>query len=181
MRIALPGSTPLRTSVRSFPVVAAVAASLLCSGADALSPVRITVAADGSGDFRTVQAAIDSLRTGNAQPVVIRIRPGQYKERIRLTPLHPQVTLAGDGPGAAEKTVLTYDLSAQSIGADGKPVGTSGSASVELQADDFTATDLTFENSAGPGKQVGQAVAVYRLAGHSLCQCGRCSDRQTAC
>jgi pectinesterase len=137
-----------------------VAASLLCSGADALSPVRITVAADGSGDFRTVQAAIDSLRTGNAQPVVIRIRPGQYKERIRLTPLHPQVTLAGDGPGAAEKTVLTYDLSAQSIGADGKPVGTSGSASVELQADDFTATDLTFENSAGPGKQVGQAVAV---------------------
>ncbi len=143
-----------------FLFAAAAAASLLCSGAQALPPRSITVAADGSGDFRTVQEAIDSLPTGNIQPAVIRIKPGRYKARVRLSPLHPKVTLAGDGPGAAEKTVLTFDLSAQSPGPDGKPVGTSGSASVELQADDFTATDLTFENSAGPGRQVGQAVAV---------------------
>jgi pectinesterase len=118
------------------------------------------VAADGTGDFRTVQAAIDSLPVDSTRPVVIRIKPGTYKGRIRLSPAHPQVTFAGDGPGAAEKTILTYDLSARSIGPGGKPVGTSGSASVELQADDFTATDISFENSAGPGKQVGQAVAV---------------------
>jgi pectinesterase len=141
-------------------IVAAGAGALLCGNAFALSPASITVAADGSGDFRTVQAAIDSIVPANTQPVLIRIRPGRYKERIRLSSLHPRVTLAGDGPGAAEKTILTYDLSARSIGPDGKVVGTTGSASVEIQAGDFTATDITFENSAGPGKQAGQAVAV---------------------
>jgi pectinesterase len=150
----------LRISARSVAVAAAAVGLLCCCGVEALPPTRITVAADGSGDFRTLQAAIDSLPTGSAQPAVIRIRPGRYKERIRLNPLHPKVTLAGDGPGAAEETVLTYDLSARSIGPDGKAVGTSGSSSVELQADDFTATDITFENSAGPGKLAGQAVAV---------------------
>ncbi|MES2464950.1 MAG: pectinesterase family protein [Armatimonadota bacterium] len=152
----------VRVNPALFCVVIAAGGLLCRSGAETLSPApsQITVAADGSGDFRTVQAAIDSLPPNSPQPAVIRIRPGRYKERIRLGPLHPHVTLAGDGPGAAKNTILTYDLSARSLGPDGKPVGTSGSASVELQADDFTAVDLTFENSAGPGKVAGQAVAV---------------------
>ena len=142
------------------PIVTTAAAALICgSGADAVSPRQITVARDGSGDFRSVQAAVDSLPM-MGEPVVIHIKPGIYKERIRLSIAHRHVTFAGDGPGSAEKTVLTDDVSARSIGLDGRPVGTSGSASVDLQADNFVATDLTFENSAGPGKQVGQAVAV---------------------
>lgn len=145
----------------TFRPVAATAGILFCCGGVGALPLNgITVAADGSGDFRTVQAAIDSLPTRGTLPVVIRIKPGTYKERLHLGPVSMPVTLAGEGPGAAEKTVLTYDLSARSTGADGKPVGTGGSASVDLQADDFTATDLSFENSAGSGKMVGQAVAV---------------------
>jgi len=57
----------------------------------------------------------------------------------------------------AEKTVLTYDLNANLIGKDGKPIGTFRTPSTVVDADDFTAENLTFENSAGP---VGQALAI---------------------
>jgi pectinesterase len=64
------------------------------------------------------------------------------------------VTLVGEDP---LRTVITYNLNANTVGLDGKPIGTFRTPSVVIDADDFTAENLTFENSAGP---VGQAVAV---------------------
>jgi pectinesterase len=46
------------------------------------------------------------------------------------------------------------------MGADGKPLGTFRTPSTTVDASDFTAENLTFENSAGPGRKVGQAVAI---------------------
>ena len=46
---------------------------------------RIVVAADGSGDFRTVQQAVDQIPDDNKQRVVIQIKPGVYKEQIRVS------------------------------------------------------------------------------------------------
>ena len=44
---------------------------------------NLLVAQDGSGQFRSVQAAIMSVPAGSAtSPVVIRIKPGTYKESI---------------------------------------------------------------------------------------------------
>jgi pectinesterase len=57
----------------------------------------------------------------------------------------------------AEKTVLTYNLNAKMVGPDGKPISTFRTPSTVIDADDFTAENLTFENSAGP---VGQALAL---------------------
>ena len=59
--------------------------------------------------------------------------------------------------GAGSRTVLTYDLRANLPGPDGKPIGTFRTASTVIDADDFTAENITFENTAGP---VGQAIAV---------------------
>jgi len=122
---------------------------------DAAAEHAIIVAADGSGKFRTVQAAVDSVPDRNHERAVIVIKPGVYKERITVSQRKPYITFRGE---EAEKTVLTFDCSANKTGPDGKPFGTSGSPSVFINADEFTAEDVTFENSSGQG--AGQAVAV---------------------
>ncbi|CAM4372045.1 pectinesterase family protein [Paenibacillus tarimensis] len=115
------------------------------------------VAADGSGDFRTVQEAIDAADAyGSGQPVTIRIRSGIYKEKVSVE--RPGVTLIGDD---AESTIITYDDYAQKQFPDGEHYHTFHSYSFLVGADDFTAEQLTFANTAGPGERVGQALAVY--------------------
>ena len=89
-----------------------------------------------------------------ASPVVIHIKPGIYKELIYLQREKRFFHLIGED---AEKTILTFDLHANMIGADGKPITTFRTPSTVIDADDVTAENLTFENSAGP---VGQALAI---------------------
>jgi pectinesterase len=118
----------------------------------------VTVAADGSGDFKSVQAAIDSIPAKNEEPAVIHIGAGRYKEKICLPRDKRFVAIRGDDAGT---TVLTYDQNAASLGADGKPLGTSGSYSTWVDADDFLAENITFENTAGDvGGRTGQALAL---------------------
>ena len=115
----------------------------------------LTVAADGSGDFRTVQAAVDAAPVNSPDRVVIHVKPGTYKERIRIGKDKPRLTLRGDW---APRTLLTYDLAATKVIPPAtRPVGTSDSYSTLVEADDFIAENLTFENAAG---EVGQAVAL---------------------
>jgi len=121
-------------------------------------PVRVTevaVAQDGSGQFTNVQAAIMSVPMGYAtNPVVIRIKPGTYKEQIYLQREKRFFHLLGED---ATKTILTFDLNANLKGLDGRPIGTFRTPSVYIDAEDFTAENITFENSAGP---IGQALAI---------------------
>src|SRR6478609_4617844 len=125
-------------------------------------PVRVTevvVAQDGSGQFTNVQVAIMSVPMGYAtNPVVIRIKSGTYKEQLYIQREKRFFHLRGE---AATNTVLTFDLNANLKGLDGKPIGTFRTPSIYIDAEDFTAENLTFENSAGP---VGQALAI-RLDG----------------
>jgi len=69
---------------------------------------QIVVAADGSGDFKTVQQAVDHVPDNNNQPVVIRIKRGVYQEQVRVNKSY--LTFRGEDPA---NTVLTYRLSAQ--------------------------------------------------------------------
>lgn len=117
-------------------------------------PVKsLTVAGDGSGDYETVQAAIDAVPDQNSTRLVIRIKPGAYTERITIPKEKPFITLRGED---AAKTVLRWHWNAKHV-EDGKEVGTSGSYSTLVSADDFEAENITFENTAG---DVGQAVAL---------------------
>ncbi|WP_395088102.1 pectinesterase family protein [Armatimonas sp.] len=120
-------------------------------------PKTWIVAAEGKADFKTVQAALEAVPEGNAEPILIRIRPGIYKELLTLHKSKRHVTLRGE---SAEKTILTFDRSARTLDPSGKPYGTGNSASTTLSGDDFRAENLTFANSAGRGRDVGQAVAV---------------------
>ncbi len=114
------------------------------------------VAADGSGQFKTVQEAINAApqTTSPANPWIILVKPGIYKEVVYVQREKRFVHLVGEN---TEKTVITYDLNANIVGHDGKPIGTFRTPTVLIDADDFTVENITFENSAGP---VGQALAV---------------------
>lgn len=116
---------------------------------------ELVVAADGSAKYRSVQEAIMAVPAGTRDnPVIIRIKPGVYKELIYVQREKRFFHLIGED---ASKTILTYDLHANIQGKDGKPIGTFRTPSTQIDADDFTAENITFENSAGP---VGQALAV---------------------
>jgi pectinesterase len=116
---------------------------------------NLFVAADGSAQFKSVQAAIMSVPSGsNENPVIIHIAPGTYKELVYVQREKRFFKLIGE---SATNTVLTYGLYAGLTNFDGKPIGTFHTPSTTIDADDFTAENLTFENSAGP---IGQALAI---------------------
>ncbi|SHM52466.1 pectate lyase [Gracilibacillus kekensis] len=121
---------------------------------------NIIVAKDGSGDYETVQAAINAVPDNNKHPVTILIKEGTYKEVVTVPANKPFITLIGEDETT---TVITYDNYAGRDNGVGGTLGTSGSASVYLRADDLKIENLTLENSFDESMDVEgkQAVAVY--------------------
>jgi pectinesterase len=109
----------------------------------------IVVAADGTGDFRRVQEAVDHVPEGNTRRIRIHIKPGIYREQIKIPQTKPFITFEGED---SARTILTYNLSAKTAG------DTRLSYSVYIGGSGFRAENITFENSYGVGSQ---AVAVY--------------------
>jgi len=116
----------------------------------------ITVAKDHSGQFTTIQEAVNSIPSDNTTPVTIRIKPGRYEEKLTIR--CPYLTLLGED---AASTILTYQDHATMLMEDGTKCGTFRSYSCFIDTHDFTARNLTFENSSGSGRIVGQALALY--------------------
>jgi pectinesterase len=113
------------------------------------------VAADGSGQFRSLQDAIAASPAGRpGKPWIIHVRPGVYKERLYVQREKHHLAIVGEDP---QRTIVTFDLHANVPDTDGKPIGTFRTATAQIDADDFSAEGLTFENAAGP---VGQALAI---------------------
>jgi pectinesterase len=112
------------------------------------------VAKDGSGQFKTVQEAINAVPDFRKNTTTIFIKKGVYKEKLTLPSTKTAVKMIGED---VQKTILTYDDFASKKNRFGEEMGTTGSTSFFVYGDDFTAENLTFENSSGP---VGQAVAV---------------------
>lgn len=109
--------------------------------------VRAVVAADGSGDFQTIQRAIDHVLDApgpSVSRVILEIRPGVYRERVKIPQDKPPLTLLGQD---AASTIITYSMSAAAAG------GTFFSPIVEVNSPAFEATGITFENSFGTGSQ----------------------------
>ncbi|WP_151089091.1 pectinesterase family protein [Hymenobacter baengnokdamensis] len=109
------------------------------------------VAQDGSGDYRTIQEAVNAVRDLSQVMVTIQLKPGIYREKLLIPSHKTHIRLVGE---SAVGTIIT--------GADhtGDAAGhnTYSSQTVLVQANDFTAENITFENAAGP---VGQAVALH--------------------
>ncbi len=120
---------------------------------------RVIVAADGNGDYLTVQAAVNAAPTDKTKRFVISIKPGIYREKLVISRDRGPITLQGED---ALTTTMTFSDSAGTLDAEGKPLGTSGSYSSRISSDDFVAENITFENSHPMGGGVGnQALALY--------------------
>jgi pectinesterase len=113
------------------------------------------VAQDGSGNFKTVQEAINSVPDFRKKETRIFIKNGVYKEKLILAECKAMVTFIGE---SLDKTVITYDDYNQKKNIFGEEKGTSGSSGFYIYGPDFSAENITFQNTAGP---VGQAVAVW--------------------
>ncbi|MBP5720899.1 MAG: pectin esterase [Bacteroidales bacterium] len=125
-----------------------------------IAPYDFVVSADGHGDFLTVQEAVNALPNYSHNEIsTVFIRNGVYKECVSIPHTKFRVHFIGEN---AEKTVITNDNYAKRLwpGRD-FPVGTSGSATIYIHASYITFENLTFENSAGEGKDIAQAVAVF--------------------
>lgn len=119
---------------------------------------RITVAADGSGDYASVQEAVDAVRVLPLEPVTIFVKNGVYREKIVVPDNKPDIALVGE---SAAGTVLSYGDYANMIHADGKPYGTFRTPTLTIAADRVTVENMTVENTAGWGPDIGQALALY--------------------
>ena len=65
-------------------------------------PTHVVVASDGTGDFKSVQEAIDAAPPEGS---VIRVKPGVYREVLVIS--KPHIELRGMGTDPA-RVVLTY-------------------------------------------------------------------------
>jgi pectinesterase len=143
-------------------VVAAAAVVLLFPAAFGYKPQQkktIVVAADGSGQFKTVQEAVDSAPDGNVR---INIKPGEYRNLITVSTNGVELRGLGKTP---QDVVLVYDNSAGTPGPDGKGLGTGKSGTMMVTGDDFLAENLTiandFEKHHERSNQGSQAVALH--------------------
>ncbi len=111
----------------------------------------ITVAADGSGQFKTLQEAIAAVPDNSAERTIIRIKPGTYQGQHLLERGKNKVTLQGDDASTTILTINTNVYEAERADPRYKGIG------VMVLADDFHADQLTFQNTAGDR---GQALAL---------------------
>jgi unsaturated rhamnogalacturonyl hydrolase len=115
-------------------------------------PNNIIVSADGKGDYRSIQAAINSLPDTSAAPRIIHLRNGIYNEKIYLE--KHNVIIRGQD---REKTII-----AQAIARDEwrcKHNDDWGVATVNLDANDITLENLTIINSYGRDYKTERLVA----------------------
>lgn len=116
---------------------------------------KIIVAHDGSGNYRTLQTAFNAVPRNNKKPIIIFVKNGIYKEKLRLDSTKNFVTLIGEDKF---KTILTFDDHTGKISPNGDTINTRTSASFFMKADNFTARNITFQNDAG--YNAGQAVGL---------------------
>lgn len=110
----------------------------------------IVVSRDGTGNFRTLQEAIESARAFMDYTVTIYVKNGVYKEKVIVPSWVENIDIIGED---CDKTIITYDDHANI-----NKMGTFRTYTVKVEGSDITFKNLTIENNAA---QLGQAVALH--------------------
>lgn len=124
--------------------------AVFCTTAQAQVQDTIVVARDGSGKYRNIQEAVESVRAFMDYTVTIYIKNGVYKEKVVIPSWIKNVDFVGEN---AEKTIITYDDHANI-----DKMGTFRTYTVKVEGSNITFKNLTIENNA---QQLGQAVALH--------------------
>lgn len=139
---------------------------------DPLQTNRVVVSADGTGDFATVQGAIDWIPTGAEQPYTVWIRKGVYEEINRVPPGKNRITFVGEG---WRESILTY---ANNNNFQLDLASTATRCMFYAGGDDLVFKNLTFTNSTPQGGSQAEAV---RVQGSRILfdNCNLCSYQDT--
>ncbi|XP_074265137.1 putative pectinesterase/pectinesterase inhibitor 51 [Silene latifolia] len=111
----------------------------------------VTVCQDAAGCFKTVQEAVDAAvaKLKGQNRFVIKIKAGVYEETVKVPFDKTNLMFIGDGIG---KTIITSNFNLEGF-------TVFESATVSVIGDGFFATNITFQNTAGPDDR--QAVAFH--------------------
>ncbi len=118
------------------------------------------VASDGSGKFKSIQAALDAVPVDNKKRIIIDVRPGIYKELVIVDARKNFVTIRGE---KKENTIITFNNHAGTKLENGDTLNTWTCATMFVYGNDFEAENITVQNDAG--MKAGQAVAL-RIEGN---------------
>lgn len=124
-------------------------------------PKDLTVAQDGSGDYKTIQEAVNAVRDLSQEQVTIHIKPGVYREKLVIPSWKTKISLMGESNANTVITNSDYSGKDYPGGKDAfgrSKYSTYTSYTVLVQGNDFTAENITIENASG---RVGQAVALH--------------------
>jgi pectinesterase len=111
-----------------------------------------TVALDGSGDFTKIQDAINGCPSFPYEKVTLYIKNGIYTEKVRIPEWNTHLVLIGE---SKEKTIIQFDDNFSKINSGRN--STFYTYTVLVEADDFSASNLTIKNTSGDN---GQAIAL---------------------
>ena len=114
------------------------------------NPDTIVVARDGTGEFRTVDEAIEVCRAFMDYQKVIYIKKGTYKEKLIIPQWLQNIELCGED---MNETVITYDDHANI-----NKMGTFRTYTLKIEANNIILKNLTIENNS---PRLGQAVALH--------------------
>jgi hypothetical protein len=117
-------------------------------GGPAAGATALTVAADGSGDFCTVQGAVDFVPRNNTARTVITVKPGTYREIVYIGAAKPFITLRGED---RDRTVITYANNANFNGGNNRTM-------VASDANDFILETITLRNATPKGGSQAEAI-----------------------
>jgi pectinesterase len=117
---------------------------------------NIVVAKDGSGDYSSIQEAINETKSFPYQRVTIFVKEGTYYEKIKVHEWNTNISLIGE---SKENTIITYDdyFGKMNLGRN----STFYTYTFLIEATDFLVSNLTIQNTSG---EVGQAVALSVFA-----------------
>ncbi len=127
-----------------------------CAAGKYDNPDTIVVARDGTGEFRTVDEAIEVCRAFMDYHKVIFVKRGTYKEKLIIPQWLQNIEICGED---RDQTVITFDDHANIKTAE-RPggMGTFRTYTLKIEGNDITLKNLTIENNAA---RLGQAVALH--------------------
>lgn len=120
------------------------------------NPDTLVVARDGTGQFRTVNEAVEVCRAFMEYHKVILVKSGTYKEKVVIPSWLDNIEILGED---VNTTVITYDDHANiRLESIGKGMGTFRTYTVKVEGNDITLKNITIENNSA---RLGQAVALH--------------------
>lgn len=138
------------------------------------NPDTLVVSRDGTGEFRTIDEAIEVCRAFMDYTKVIYVKKGVYKEKLIIPSWLTNITICGED---RNNTIITWDDHANikmpvggldsEAAVKGKLMGTFRTYTLKVQGSYITLKDITIENNAA---KLGQAVALHTEGDHILVQ-----------